>query len=733
MTGLKIKQTMKKRYIFSLIAGIFLFAPGRTPAQKTDYSLLKFWQYYADAENSLYKQQCSRAFDLVAKRKAEIATLETAGAWKSRQKTTKAKLHEVLGPFSEKTPLNAKVKGKVKGDGFIVEKVIYESMPGYKVTAALFLPDGKKKNLPAVIYCSGHTDTGFRSETYQHIIINLVRKGFAVLAFDPVGQGERLQYFDTEKGKSKFGATHEHSYAGAQLFINGASAARYFIWDGIRSVDYLLMRKEIDPERIGITGRSGGGTQSAYIAAIDDRIKAAAPECYITSLEYLWKSIGPQDAEQNIPKSIASGIDFADLLEVRAPRPAMMITTTRDFFSIQGARETYAEVKEAYEVMGKEDNFSMVEDDSVHASTKKNREEMYAFFRKHLDNPGPVEDEEVEIFKKEELYSTPMGQLATSEGSKFLFDINLELAQANISSLEASRKSPESHIARVKKAVKRISGYEGVSEAGKPVFSGRYVFDDYSMEKYLIEMPHDRVLPVLLFRPKSPGNKAVLYLDDIDPAKDATYQRPAMLAEQGITVIVPSLPGFGELGPGYLRGDAYIEHTSYNQWFAGIVTDKSTMAIHAEAIGAMMKTMGGILDLSSKKVYGMSVGPFNSSLLHAAITSMDFEGFLFIDPMAPFTEIVTHRDYLPKFITFAVAGSVGHYDLPDIAMALAPRRIMICNAKDQMGEVAPQQMTEQAWGFVKDYYASLGKSRNFIIVKEEDDNRLTEAVKKFFE
>lgn len=135
------------------------------------------------------------------------------------------------------------------------------------------------------------------------------------------------------------GPTKEHSYPGAQAFITGSSQAMFMIWDGIRAVDYLLSRKEVDPSRIGITGRSGGGTQSAYIAAFDDRIKAAAPENYITNFRRLLQSIGPQDAEQNMVSFIERGLDHPDLLIVRAPKPAMMITTTNDFFSIQGARK----------------------------------------------------------------------------------------------------------------------------------------------------------------------------------------------------------------------------------------------------------------------------------------------------------------------------------------------------------------------------------------------------------
>src|SRR5690606_10944382 len=157
-------------------------------------------------------------------------------------------------------------------------------------------------------------------------------------------------YFDPETGKSKVGGTtKEHSYPGAQAFITGSSQARYMIWDGIRSVDYLLSRKEVDPDRIGITGRSRGGTQSSYIAAFDERIKAVAPENYITSFQRLIESLGPQDAEQNFFHGIKRGIDHADLLEVRAPKPALVITTTRDAFSILGARETAREVARVYQ------------------------------------------------------------------------------------------------------------------------------------------------------------------------------------------------------------------------------------------------------------------------------------------------------------------------------------------------------------------------------------------------
>ena len=160
-----------------------------------------------------------------------------------------------------------------------------------------------------------------------------MKKGFIVLTYDPIGQGERLQYFDLEKGESRVGgSTKEHSYVGAQCFIAGNSIARHMIWDGIRGIDYLLTREEVDPKRIGLTGLSGGGTLTSYIAAFDARVHAAAPQCYITSFKRLLESIGPQDGEQNFYHGIARGIDHADLLEVRAPKPALVLATTRDYF-----------------------------------------------------------------------------------------------------------------------------------------------------------------------------------------------------------------------------------------------------------------------------------------------------------------------------------------------------------------------------------------------------------------
>src|SRR5690606_20773692 len=363
----------------------------------------KQWLTYQDNHRALYRIITNEAFRLLDERTEKVSELQSAGEWKTYQNEIKTVLSNSLAKF-KKTPLNARTTGILERETFTVEKVLFESHPGFYVTAGFFLPKKRQNPAPAVIYACGHTELGFRSETYQHVILNLVEKGFIVLAFDPLGQGERLQYPDGETGKLKVGGpTREHSYAGVQTLLTGSSLTDYFVWDGIRVLDYLETRPEVDMKRIGITGRSGGGTQTAQIAACDERIYAAAPECYITSFKRLLQSIGPQDAEQNPYNAIANGFDHADYLHIRAPKPTLIITTTHDFFSQQGARETFAEVQKSYAALGKTENVQMVEDFGVHESTKNNREALYAFFQQHLNLPGNAKDVETSPFTVEEL------------------------------------------------------------------------------------------------------------------------------------------------------------------------------------------------------------------------------------------------------------------------------------------------------------------------------------------
>ncbi len=707
------------KYIFLFWSFVIVSFP---VLAQDDVNLFDYWKYYSDAENVQYKYFCERAFRLLDERREEVAALKTREDFLKRQKEVRQKLKSILGPLPEKTPLNARVTGVIKRKDFRVEKVIYESMPGYYVTAALFIPDKVKKHAPAVIYASGHTLEGFRSSTYQHIIINLVKKGFVVLAFDPVGQGERLQYYDTDTGKSRFGPTSEHSYPGAQCYISGYSVTKYFVWDVIRSVDYLLSRKEVDPERIGMTGRSGGGTQTAYAAAFDERIKATAPECFITSMKYVLRSIGPQDAEQNLFQMIAEGLDHADLLEVRAPKPTLMITTTRDFFSIQGARETFSEAKNYYKALGAEENMNMVEDDDVHTSTKRNREVMYAFFQKVLELPGDPIDLDVEIFQEQELWATPTGQLASSLKGETVFSLNKQLVEKQIKNLELSRKDGDRNIAGIRVSAMLRSGFEYPDTTGETVFSGRYIENEYVLEKYLVPGSGDYMIPVVLYKPqKNNIKKVVLILDDKGMENAANKDVLAHeLVKDGYAVILADLPGIGDLGPGYLEGDAYIDKVSYNQWFAGILVGKSIVGLQSEDIIRLSQFAERQLE-EIKGISAIASGVIGAALLHAGAFYQGIERICLIKAPATYEDITATRNYKPKFIHGAVAGAINDYDLPDLGRVLCPRKLLLIDPLSADGNVSDKEKANEDWAFLRDMYINKGVPGNFEIVSDKDE------------
>ncbi len=680
----------KKLGFLLLLSGISLSA---ALAQQDELTVFDYWQYHEnEPATSFYKHLYQRAARQLGEREAAVLKLKTKADWQQRQALVKKKIAAAVGPFPARTPLNAVVTGKLEREDFTVEKLYFESRPGYYVTAALFLPKNKPGKLPAVVYACGHLVNGFRGEVYQGIAINLVKKGFAVLAFDPIGQGERHDYADVP-GKSS--ATKEHSYPGAQSFVAGVSPASYFAWDGIRAIDYLMSRPEVDADRIGMTGRSGGGTQVTYVMALDERVLAAAPECFITTYDKLYRSRGPQDAEQNLYHGIAKGLDLADFIELRAPKPTLLIGTTRDIFSIQGFRDTYEEAKRAYAAFGQADKLQKVEDDTTHASTRKNREAAYAFFQKFLDNPGTPEDLPVAVFSEAELTVVPEQAAAEFAERETLFSLNEKYTRDLVQARTERRKQVPLTPENLRRQVIAHSGYTPPSAEREVVFSGRLQRSDYAIEKYLVQGAGNYYLPVLWLKPAKPEGKAVLLLDERGKAATlAPGETADRLAKEGYEVIAADLSGVGELATGYFeRGDAVIDGVPLNLWFAGIQTDKSLVAVRAEEIQILTRfvrqTTGSTLPLAA-----MASGTLTADLLHAAVIANPFEQIILHEPLVSYQSLTEERLYRSKYLMSAVAGALADYDLPDLVATLATKNLLLFNPVDATGKEIGQQSAE---------------------------------------
>jgi cephalosporin-C deacetylase-like acetyl esterase len=708
-----------------LFIAIILLKINTAFAQEENLNVFERWRAWSDGENMLMRHLNKQAFTYLDIRDKEIAALQTKADWQSRQKKVKETLIKTVGPFPEKTPLNPQITGIIKKEGYKIDNVIYESMPGFYVTGSLFLPDGNGKK-PAILFTSGHAQNSFRHESYQFMILNLVKKGFIVFAIDPISQGERVQLFDPEKNASAIGPTTlEHNYLGNKTLLSGVSLARYFIWDGIRAVDYLLTRKEVDSERIGVTGQSGGGTQAAYIFAFDDRVKAGAPVNYITGFRRLLESIGPQDAEQNFYHGIMNGLTHADLLEVRAPNPALICAGTRDFFSIQGAREAYAEISKAYKAFGKEENIGMVEDDFGHGYTEKLREGIYDFFQKNLNLTGNPGDENVAILAPEELMVTRTGNVASSiEKAQTVFDLNKKEAQKQIESLQDARKNIAIHLNKVQQEAKKLSGYRPPDENIQSVFRGRYQREGYSVEMYALHGEGECIIPLLLFIPETGNNfSSIIYLHPKGKITDAaTGGRIEELVKKGYLVAAPDVSGIGE-----------VKDDNYGTNYLALLIGRSIVGIQAGDVNRVVNFLKQRPDVDPEKLGAVAFDELGPTLLHAAAFDKSISSVTLIDPLISYQTIIENKFYNTTLTNSFVAGALTAYDLPDLAAILSPAKLNLINIRDGEKKCIDADIKNSDIEFIKTAWHEKNASSQLHIVKENSAETMFKEFLKYIE
>ena len=364
--------------------------------------------------------QASQAWDADEVRRTAWAAIQDARELRKTQDDLRQKLLQMIGGLpAVKTEMHPHITGKIQMEGFSVEKLIFQSLPGVYVSALVYVPDDRSKKHPAVLVPAGHaTDGKFH---YQALSQRLAGRGYVVIAWDPVGQGERSQFWDAAAGKSRYNLIcGEHAVMGNLAYLAGANLARWEIWDGIRAVDYLLTRPEVDGERISITGTSGGGTQAAMIAALDERIKVAVPSCYISALPMRVSNrifADPDsDPEQDLFGMISSGMDYPGLLLLMYPRPVMVASAVLDFFPIEGARKSFREVRTLYERFDRGDRIGMVEGYHGHQFSPENQEAALDFLDHFNQMPVRHGLPPVRELTGEDLQCTRTGQVLLDYG-----------------------------------------------------------------------------------------------------------------------------------------------------------------------------------------------------------------------------------------------------------------------------------------------------------------------------
>ena len=733
---------MKKKHFLILILLVPAF--GILYGQKKDSVLNKIASLKPDAENldvfqqwvkwnnpgnmllSMLTREAAMLYD---RRSAEVALIKTAQEWKERQKLAEGKLSEIIGPFPEKTPLNAKIISVIQKDGYRIEKIVYESFPGSYVTGILYVPEKVKGKVPAILNVIGHNQESFRNELYQVINYNLVMKGIMVFAIDPPGQGEHVQNFDTKVNFSSVGySVVEHNYFGNYAFLSGYSCAKYFIWDGIRAIDYLVSRKDVDPERIGMTGWSGGGTVTNFVAALDNRVKVAIPCSWANTNKRLLETKAASDAEPTLYHSFKMGIGVEDLIELRAPKPTMLVFVSRDeYLSLQGARETYSEAKKAFTALGAADNLILLEDDSKHWLTPKIRLAMYTFFMKNFNLKGDPSEIEAEVLPREQLNVTPTGQIATYLGGDMIFDVNRKLAEQQLNRLGRARLEDRDHLMNVKAKALQLSGYEDFTGDNNKFFiNGRYQRNGYTMGKYAIEVNDDYAIPVLLFIPDDGKEKhpALIWLNPEGKSADALPGGEIeKIVMKGYVVAAVDPLGIGEV-----KNTAGREHTDS---YTALLTGRSIPGIRAANIVRVADALSAVPAVDPGRIGALGIDELCIPLIFAASFSNKLQNIVLSGSPASYGSVALNRDYRLGFtvrenggywhpyevdFTWGVGGALTAFDLPDLIATIAPRKVLISGMKNQLMQTAGKVLTDSETEYPASVYRSLNAADNLRVL-----------------
>lgn len=364
-----------------------------------------------------------------AQAEAARAALKTKSDAEAYIHEVQAKIRTCFGPEPERTPLLPRVTGVVDRESYRIEKVIFESRPDFPVTGNLYVPQGREFPLPGVVGSCGHSANGKAGETYQAFAQSLAKLGYVTLIFDPIGQGERLQYTDDQWKPRRGVGVAEHIYAGNQQFLVGEFFGAWRAWDGIRALDYLLSREEVDPRHVGITGNSGGGTMTTWLCGLDRRWTMAAPGCFVTTFRRNLENELPADTEQCPPGAIVNGLDHADFLAAMAPKPVIILAKERDYFDVRGSIEAYARLKRLYTLLGEPENIRLQIGPTEHGYSQENREAMYRWFNRATGASDVEIEPAITVEKDETLWCTPHGQVAEFE-PRMVFSCTREKSRA---------------------------------------------------------------------------------------------------------------------------------------------------------------------------------------------------------------------------------------------------------------------------------------------------------------
>lgn len=650
---------------------------------------------------------------IIERREQELGALATPEQWRQRQDRIRLHLAEFLGDFGPKCPLDSRTVGKLDRPDYVIEKVIFQSQPGYYCTANLYLPKRRPLPRPGVLLTCGHSAEGKAWRLYHEMCLGLVLKGYAVLALDPTGQGERSEYFDPVSGKPTVPpSVSQHHYLARPSWLVGRTLVGYRTWDAIRAVDYLVSRPEVDPDKIGATGNSGGGIMAMLITACDPRVKVCAAAHPGGSMEQTFLT-GRRSAE-------------AEILSLIAPRPCAIVVG-RDSGEAPGHQAKLDDMHRFYQGLGADpDRGKMFLVDGVHDMKQPKRVVCYAWLNQWLDQEREGADEPTLVVETvADLNCTATGLAVRDLDGQTGQTLNARVADR----LRPPRAIPESRAAldptraELRTAVARRIGLNVPDVRATPSVTsrGRVERPDFTAEKLLLQSDAQIQLPALLLRPAKPRSAAPLVLHAAELGKPTDPLRaclPVELVRAGYTVLSVDVRGAGETDPRDRAKLAPLERYDAAQF------QFDSSAVQCAAFGTTLLALQSFdliraldyvssrPDLASGRVVLVGEGLGGVWSLVVAATDHRAAGVIAVG-LVPSYKLIVGAQYYAARDYFWVPGALADFDLPELAGLIAPRPAVLIDPVDAMLAPLPAERCRTLCAWPSAVYRILGVPERF--------------------
>ena len=623
-----------------------------------------------------------------SEREKLIRGVKTPGEMNKYQAEAMDRLKKIVGDFPVRTPLNAKVVGRLDRGDYAIENVIFESRPRYYVTANVYVPKKAQKRFPAVVAPVGHWGAGKFFEDYQRLGAYLARRGFVVLVYDAPGQGERQQYFDPVMGQTRLSpgntiwfVTIEHNYAGSQTILTRDNYSGHMVWDGIRAIDYLTERPDVDPEKIACTGTSGGGLQAEVLSALDPRIKVSIPVCY--------GGCAPDTPARR-------GFGRADVDALIAPRPLLMIEATGDpRGGVLSKQKRHEVVTHLYDVSQASERTRFLITEEPHGYGESIRRAAYEWLSRWLSGSAPkpetLAEERGPIEPESALTCTVTGQVKTALGGETVFSLNRAEA-ARLRDRESVPQKRESVADWQRRLRDEVRDKLALQRSPSPLNArqlGRVDKGTYVLEKVVYYSEPEVYVPGLLLLPKTQGAKpAIIYVNEAGKtAGDAIQKYLQPLAEAGNIVLAIDPRGMGETAPAGVnrernyRGFVHDDETSltYESLGAGV----TMLGMRTRDVLRAVDYLESRPDVDRSKVSAIGHGSAGLLVLHAAALDERIKSVASAGALVSYAAVVENEIYAHRPSLFPPAG-LSKYDLPELAALIAPRQLLLLNSVDQV-------------------------------------------------